>query len=59
MPSRSRCHDLLRPAAARINARIRQLIDEEHDQEHRAAEYGRLLLQWADVTRTGDLYPAV
>lgn len=58
MPPRSRPHGLLRPAAARINAAIHRLMDEEHDQERRAEEYGRLLIQWAEATRTSDLVKA-
>ncbi|MFB6992458.1 hypothetical protein ACFC0C_36210 [Streptomyces sp. NPDC056178] len=44
MPSRSRPHGLLHPAAARINARIRQLMNEP-DTEDRAEEYRQLLAQ--------------
>ncbi|MFE3378684.1 hypothetical protein [Streptomyces anulatus] len=43
---------LLAPALARINTRIRRLMDEEHDQEQRAEEYGRLLVQWARAIRS-------
>ncbi|MEU1088301.1 hypothetical protein ACFYPN_08950 [Streptomyces sp. NPDC005576] len=42
-------------AADRVNAKIRHLMDEDHDQDLRAAEYERLLVQWADVTRAGAL----
>ncbi|MFE4336084.1 hypothetical protein ACFRQM_44030 [Streptomyces sp. NPDC056831] len=57
MPSRSRPHGLLRPAAARINARIRQLMDEP-DTEDRAEEYRQLLVQWAKATQSRERGPA-
>ncbi|MEW2633325.1 hypothetical protein AB0903_17135 [Streptomyces sp. NPDC048389] len=51
MPLRPRPHGLLRPAAARINQRIRRLMDEPND-EARAEEYGRLLVAWAEAIRS-------
>lgn len=51
MPPRHRLHGLLRPAAARINARIRRLMDEPND-EARAEEYRQLLVAWAEATRS-------
>ncbi|MER6520115.1 hypothetical protein ABT246_25075 [Streptomyces sp. NPDC001553] len=50
MPSPSRPHGALRPAAARINAAIRRLM-EEPDTPGRAAEYQRLLVDWESATR--------
>ncbi|MCJ0875208.1 hypothetical protein [Streptomyces sp. AP-93] len=50
MPSPSPPHGRLRPAAARINAAIRQLM-EGPDTPSRAAEYQRLLVEWERATR--------
>ncbi|MBT2490664.1 hypothetical protein J7E96_19515 [Streptomyces sp. ISL-96] len=50
MPPRPRPHGLLRPATARINQRIRRLMDEPNN-EARAEEYRRLLVAWAEATR--------
>ncbi|MEU0272286.1 hypothetical protein [Streptomyces sp. NPDC006307] len=51
MPPRSRPHGLLRPAAAQINEAIRQLI-EQPDDDRRAEKYRRLLIAWAEATRS-------
>ncbi|WP_176710168.1 hypothetical protein [Streptomyces sp. Wb2n-11] len=50
MPSPSRPHGKLRPAAARINAAIRRLM-EEPVTPSRAAEYQQLLVEWERATR--------
>ncbi|MDT9681482.1 hypothetical protein RND61_05255 [Streptomyces sp. TRM76323] len=50
MPSPSRPHGRLRPAAARISAAVRLLVGEP-DVPGRAAEYQRLLVQWSEVAR--------
>ncbi|MEU0664146.1 hypothetical protein [Streptomyces lavendulocolor] len=51
MPPRSRPPGLLRPAAAQINEAIRQLIERPND-DQRAEEYRRLLIAWAEATRS-------
>ncbi|MFF5045711.1 hypothetical protein [[Kitasatospora] papulosa] len=50
MPLRSRSHGSLHSSAARINDRIRRLMDSP-DSEQRAEEYGRLLVEWDQATR--------
>lgn len=57
MPPRFRPHGLLRPAAAQVNTRIRQLIDAPHT-ENREEEYRELLVQWAKATRPKERGPA-
>lgn len=50
MPSPTTLRGLPCPDAEDINARIRQLMDQPASEE-RAAEYQRLLVLWAEVTR--------
>ncbi|MCX4573191.1 hypothetical protein OHB41_08360 [Streptomyces sp. NBC_01571] len=50
MPSPSRPHGRLQPAAARINTAIRRLM-EEPNTPRRAVEYQRLLVEWEKATR--------
>ncbi|MEU9033741.1 MULTISPECIES: hypothetical protein [unclassified Streptomyces] len=51
MPPHPRPDGPLRPAAAQINEAIRQLI-EQPDDDRRAEEYRRLLIAWAEATRS-------
>jgi len=50
MPPRSRSHGSLHSAATIINDRIRRLMDQPDD-ERRAEEYGRLLVEWDRATQ--------